>query len=332
MKKIFTLVALSALILPAFAQQDKQITHYFFNNITTNPGAAGVNENICVGMTLRNQWVGFPGNPQTGIFTFSSPLAPKFGGVGLVLIADQLGASKDFTFKASYAYQFKLGANKDKVVSVGLNAGFLNRGIDFSLFNTASGPTYTQLLDPYLMGATGTQSVLKPDLGGGVFYDSRNITFGLSAQQLLAGSDKFGKLTYASGAESHIRRHYYMTGGYKYKPGNGDWLFKPSFLLKSDGVATQFDFNILAEWRETIWGGATYRYQDAATVMIGFYPTLERGNVNKTLRIGYAYDFTTSGMGEPSQGGSTGSHEIYIGYCLKKPVPPRVTYFDPTWL
>ena len=319
MKKIFTIIALSALIIPAFAQQDKQLTHYFFNNITTNPGAAGTNENICVGLTLREQWVGFPGNPRTGAFTFSMPLRPGLGGVGVVVIADQLGASRDFTAKASYAYHARFGEAKNRILSFGLNLGILNKGIDFSILNP------TQLGDAYL-SATSSESVIAPDLGFGVFYKSPTLYFGLSGQELLANP-----LNYASGAKSHIDRHYYLTGGYNYKSSpTSDWEFKPSFLVKTDAVATQFDFNVLAEWRELIWGGLTYRYQDAGTAMVGFYPLSKGGN--STLKIGYAYDYTTSGLGEPSQGASSGSHEIYVGYCIKPPVKPRVTYYDPTWL
>ena len=195
MKKIFTIIALSALIMPAFAQQDKQLTHYFFNNITTNPGAAGTNENICVGLTLREQWVGFPGNPRTGAFTFSMPLRPGLGGVGVVVIADQLGASRDFTAKASYAYHARFGEAKNRILSFGLNLGILNKGIDFSILNP------TQLGDAYL-SATNSESVMAPDLGFGVFYKSPTLYFGLSGQELLANP-----LNYASGAKSHIDRH-----------------------------------------------------------------------------------------------------------------------------
>jgi type IX secretion system PorP/SprF family membrane protein len=328
MKKIFTIIALSAFTLPAFAQQDKQLTHYFFNNITTNPGAAGTNENICVGLTLREQWTGFPGNPQTGAFTLSMPLRPGLGGIGLVLIGDQLGASRDMSVKASYAYHIPFGADRKRILSFGLNLGILNKGIDFTQFNTSNGATYVNALDPYLNGATANTSVMKPDLGFGIFYKSPTLYFGLSGQELLAG-----QLVYNSGtatATSHIVRHYYLTGGYNYPLGSSkSWVLKPSFLVKTDATATQFDFNLLAEWKEQIWGGLTFRYQDAATAMVGFYALK---NSKHTLKVGYAYDYTTSGLGEPAQGGSNGSHELYLGYCIKKPVPPRVTYHDPTWL
>jgi type IX secretion system PorP/SprF family membrane protein len=327
MKKIFTIIALSALSLPVLAQQDKQLTHYFFNNITTNPGAAGTNENICVGLTLREQWTGFPGNPQTGAFTFSMPLAPGMGGVGLVMIADQLGASRDMTVKASYSYHLPISKAKNRILGVGLNLGILNKGIDFTMFNTPSGPTYVNTLDPYLNGANSNASVMKPDLGFGLFYKSPTLYFGLSGQELLAG-----KLDYSSSggsAESHIVRHYYLTGGYDYPVGSTQWVLKPSFLVKTDMTATQFDFNLRAEWRNLVWGGLTYRYYDAATAMVGYNARISN---SQNLKIGYAYDFTTSGMGEPQQGGSNGSHELYIGYCIKKPVPPRVTFIDPTLL
>ncbi len=325
MRKILIAFSLVTLSLTGFAQQDKQLTHFFFNNVTTNPGAAGTNDNICFGLTLRNQWTGFPGNPKTGAFTFSTGLTPH-NGIGMVVIADQLGASSDFTFKGSYSRHFLFSGGRS--LSIGVNGGFISKGINFNQFSNGGVPTYVDITDPYLAGQAGLVSVLKPDLGAGIYYKAERLYFGVSGQELLAGTLKYNAGG-ANFAQSHIARHYYLTGGYTYPLNAGTTRIdlKPSFLLKSDLTATQFDFNLLAEINSAFWVGATYRYQDAATALLGaFVPVGD----NK-LRIGYAYDFTTSGLGEPKQGGSNGSHEIYLGYCIKKPVPPVVKYWDPTW-
>ena len=103
------------------------------------------------------------------------------------------------------------------------------------------------------------------------------------------------------------------------------WLLKPSFLIKSDGTVPQFDVNALAEWNQKIFAGVTYRYQDAVAALVGY----KVGD----LTISYAYDFTTNGLKEPKVGGSQGTHEIYLAYCMKPPTPPKPpVYKDVTWL
>jgi hypothetical protein len=51
-----------------------------------------------------------------------------------------------------------------------------------------------------------------------------------------------------------------------------------------------------------IWAGIGFRTRDAATVMVGF-------NHRETLRIGYAFDITTTDL----KNYSSGSHEVMLG-------------------
>ena len=59
MKKTITYILLTILSGSAFAQQDYQITHYMFDNLSFNPGYAGMNKNINATMIARQQWSGF---------------------------------------------------------------------------------------------------------------------------------------------------------------------------------------------------------------------------------------------------------------------------------
>ncbi len=293
----------------AYSQQDAQFTHFFFNNQTFNPGATGINDKICFGLTARDQWAGFAGNPKTGAFNFATPLGRQ-NGVGLTAIYDQLGASTDVNVKASYSFHVALGNGRK--LGIGIDAGIINKGIDFTKMSPVSAG------DPYLVSPAS--SAMTPDIGVGLFYKSQNLYFGASSQKLIMSKVTLGT------ASTQIRRHYYITGGYNYAMGTGGvWVLKPSFLIKSDGTATQFDINTLVEWSNTFYFGATYRYQDAAAALVGF----RKGS----MVIGYSYDFTTNGLREPSKGASQGSHEIYFGYCIKPPVPPKPPkYIDVTWL
>ena len=47
MKIYAYLIVLGSLFGTSFAQQDYQLTHYMFDNLSFNPGYAGMNNNIC---------------------------------------------------------------------------------------------------------------------------------------------------------------------------------------------------------------------------------------------------------------------------------------------
>jgi hypothetical protein len=67
----------------------------------------------------------------------------------------------------------------------------------------------------------------------------------------------------------------------------------------------QFNLTSLIRYNKKVWGGVSYRYSDAMIGMIG----LELFN---GIRLGYAYDFTISDMGN----NSSGSHEFMVNYCF----------------
>ena len=64
------------------------------------------------------------------------------------------------------------------------------------------------------------------------------------------------------------------------------------------------------------WGGLTYRLQDAIVAMAGVdYKLGGTGLAGGTLRLGYAYDITTSLV----RTASSGSHELLLNYCFNIP-------------
>ena len=91
MKIYAYLIVLGSLFGTSFAQQDYQLTHYMFDNLSFNPGYAGMNNNICGTMITREQWTGFQGNPSTKLLNVHSPVEMLRGGLGFSYINDQLG-------------------------------------------------------------------------------------------------------------------------------------------------------------------------------------------------------------------------------------------------
>jgi hypothetical protein len=86
-------------------------------------------------------------------------------------------------------------------------------------------------------------------------------------------------------------------------------------LVKSDAASTQIDLNVNVLFNKMVWAGVSYRFADAVAPMLGYQKQIGGG----LMRIGYAYDVTTSKL----KGYSNGSHDIMVNYCfnLDKPIP-----------
>ncbi|NMJ88048.1 MAG: type IX secretion system membrane protein PorP/SprF, partial [Thaumarchaeota archaeon] len=82
----------------------------------------------------------------------------------------------------------------------------------------------------------------------------------------------------------------------------------PSFIVRSTEF-TSYTFNIgaIAEYKEKIWGGLSYRQQDAAILLLGYSFFKEN-----SLRLGYAFDYTIIAQDAKS----LTSHELMISYRL----------------
>ena len=113
-------------------------------------------------------------------------------------------------------------------------------------------------------------------------------------------------------------RHYYLTSGFLVNLSENVKL-KPSVMIKEDFKGpTSFDFNTFLLLSDRLWIGGSYRtamkvwkkshlqsdleQKNAASAMLEFF-------VTPRLRVGYSYDFTTSGLADYQ----SGTHEISIG-------------------
>ena len=316
MKKLLLFVSIFSLAGAAHAQQDPQFSQNYFNRVFPNPAAAGATDNICATMLGRHQWVGFDGRPETYMFNASMPFTdPWLGqnhGVGLSVLSDQLGQESTFGVKLAYSYKmpFSLGPGQ---LSAGFAVGLINKSIgnDWDAIDDID-------QDPSIPIA-GT-SDMAFDMDFGVYYRIPNkLYFGISATHLNAPQLEEGDIAPndpISGAVSTMQygnaRHFYVMGGYEHAI-NSDFVLKPNFFLRTDAVSASFDIGALVEYQEMIWGGLSYRLQDAIVPTAGFkYSFAGKGIKGGTLRFGYSYDVTTSLLRQHS----SGSHELMLGYCF----------------
>src|SRR4051812_6836545 len=105
MKKLFYVVSLLFMgVLGASAQQESQYSQYMYNTMTFNPGYTGSREVLSAMALYRSQWVGLDGAPKTMNFSVQTPIGYHGNGLGLNVMSDQIGPTKNTGFTANYAY------------------------------------------------------------------------------------------------------------------------------------------------------------------------------------------------------------------------------------
>ena len=298
--KILLIITLLATYVPdpAYAQQDPQFSLNMFNHMAVNPGYAGSLGMLSAAVLNRQQWMGFEGNPKTTMASVHMPVKP-FGfpsGVGLTFMDDQLGFEKNMTINLNYAYRMELGEGS---LGIGISAGLLSKALDGKWTIPDSEMHIPATQDPAI--PDGTEAGMGFDMGLGLFYHTENFYSGLSATHLFQPT-----VDYGLSAKVDMKRHYYLSAGYNIQLSNPLLELEPSLFAKFDGATFQLDVNARVIYNKRFWGGVSYRLGDAVVVMGG----LELSN---GLRLGVAYDFTTSAIGAYSYG----SVEFMLSYSLE---------------
>lgn len=293
---LFTVVLLMGISSVVQAQQQAMFTQYMFNGLAINPAYAGSHDAISLTGLMREQWTSLPGAPSTQTLAAHSPIRFSRASVGLLLSRDDQDVMQQYGAFASYAYRIPIGKGQ---LAMGLQGGFTQVRTNLNQLNII---TVDNNPDPTFAGNVSTK--LLPNVGAGLYFHTKKYYLGLSVPQLIHHSlDNIEKTT-ASQAEQ--LRHYFLTGGYVFAL-NPQLKLKPSFLLKSvPGAPVELDVNTNLLINETLWLGLGYRSFDALNAMAQL-------QVTPQLSIGYAYDFTVSGLRKVQ----SGSHEIMLNYTIK---------------
>ena len=284
-----------------------------------NPGYAGTSDAICTNVLYRQQWVNFPGAPKTGLLSFDMPLGNLPMGIGLNVMSDQIGFSKTLFARLALSYKRPIGAGN---LGIGIDGGVLQQQFN-GTWITPDGnnvedkaiPNYQAVGQP---SSNPNLNKLTYDLGFGAYYGIANRMYvGLSSTHLAAQDIKA-----SSDVKYALARHYYVIGGYFFNFGEGGkHSINPNVKVKSDAASTQLDVNLTYILNQQFWVGVTYRMQDAIAPMIG-----AKFLKDKSLKVGYSYDLTTSKI----KGYSSGTHEIMLGYCFNVKKTPKVSSYSNT--
>lgn len=296
--------------MAGFAQQDAQYSQYIFNAVYINPAYAGYRERVNLNATYRNQWMGIKGAPKSFSFAADALMPNERVGLSLIASADELGAQKNLSAFANYAYRLPVDEDETSKLAFGLGVGFQQLGIYGDRLEAGDeGDNYIP---------TGTVKKIVPDVRAGVFFSTPKWYVGASANNLIGKLilDKM-KLEFNFPTPAP---HYYVTGGVLIPVVEYEIDFKPFFLIKDDIAGpTVLDLNAFFLFKQKVWIGAGYRtgvklYNKPAVVgdvknnnaIIGMAEVF----FNERLRLGYSYDKSIGGLA--SYSGAT--HEISISW------------------
>jgi len=270
------------------AQQEPQYSQYMYNMSTVNPGyVTDQSSMISLGLLYRAQWTGLAGAPRTPNVFVNLPISEKIE-FSVNYVNDRIGdaiplnnhyANVDAAYILQLSEQFKL--------SFGLKVGANNFRIDASASDVASDPAFKDKI-----------SSTNLTLGAGVYLFKHNFYLGFSAPNLLPADASIGDL-----GVSQSKTHLYAISGFVFDLLD-EVKLKPSLVVKQviDAPFT-FDVSLNSLMYERFELGVSYRYTDAFVALAGFH-------ITKSLKIGYAYDFSLGDLG----GYNNGSHEFILRY------------------
>jgi len=304
---------------PLKAQFDTQLSNYWATISYYNPAYAGHSRNLEATLMSRIQWLGITNAPRTTILTANMPyqLLGKTHGFGAVIYNDRSGLFSVTAYYGQYAWKKKMFKGD---FSIGIQGGYITQSFD---------GTKVQLIDSTLTDDAIPSSIVSGhsiDGSLGIFYtkDKEKWFAGLSVNHVLKP-----KINLNENTIYEIPRSYYFVAGYNIQLNNPLLELQPTMLLKTVEMSSlyldpdsltekvqtntlkamlrnsQVDVSVRIIYDKKFWGGLSWRYGDAAVLMLG--------GKFKMIEAGYAYDFPVSRIVKVS----TGSHELFLRYNME---------------
>lgn len=326
---IIAIIPILAWPLRVLSQQQPHYTQYVLNTYIINPAVAGIENYWDIKASHRHQWAGVNGSPVTTYLTVQGPLSktdypqasatgfnpeggnprgkaywesytapPSHAGAGVTILNDKTGPLSRFSIAGTYAHH--IGIAPGTSLSAGISVGAQRITLD------ATALEFQNPSDPAIAGST-VLGRWRPDVSVGLYLYSAQYFAGLSAQNIVPSGIGFdnGNVKGDSVYRGKLVPHLFGTAGYRLWL-NEDMTLLPSVMIKYiTALPVSVDINAKLQYRDRIWIGASYRHKDGIAAMLGI-------NVNAAFNVGYAYDYTTSGLNIASHG----SHEIVIGFMI----------------
>jgi len=295
----FTVLCFFAKEKQLTAQVEPQFTSNMFTQQLFNPAIYGEKKMATAFGNLRNQWKNI--GPTTYSVYVDAPFTgtKRKHGAGISIIGDEAGLFTVTSVNLAYSHKQKIW---DGTLSIGTQLGFVNLIFDGSGVETVSTDYHSNLNEPSLI--TTETTGLKFDIGLGAHYSNERQYFGLAMTHLAQPELDLSSEDVSTDVYVYYNRTLYLYAGYNMHLRSWpDIELKPNVYFKTDAKTFQIDINCNAWYKDQVFAGMSYRFQDAIALMAGM-------RLKSGILVGAAYDMTTSRMAY----GGFGSTEVFFSY------------------
>jgi type IX secretion system PorP/SprF family membrane protein len=280
--------------------QDLHFSQFMNSPLTTNPANTGFipEADYRIGIQYRSQWTSVPVPFKTAsvfadVQVFRNKIENGWVGLGAVVLNDVAGRGNLRSNKVygSIAYHQMVGLSS--LISAGFNAGFASKRVDITKFtfdNQWNGKVFdagNPSGEAFLTNSNTSYFDLQVGMNYAYFpTENVYVNAGVSVHHI-----NKPKETFFSNSGNEVPRRYigFLNGSFKL---NDDWIINPNAYYSSQAKASELVFggnaayNLVGDGSKVIFGGAYYRWNDAAIAMVGF----EMNNI----RFTFTYDATMS--------------------------------------
>lgn len=291
MKKLISLSVLIFLPMMLMGQLTPVTNHYVLNPLRINPSYAGSRGGLSVAAFYRQQWVGLNGAPRTMSLELDAPVLSDKLGLGLFVVNDKIGVTRQTEVMTSYAFRISVGSG---TLALGLGAGLV-----------ATNTAWSELIvldpgDDYFL--IDSKVFVVPDFSFGTYYSGKNYFLSFSIPRLLGYSFDFDKNKYSLKVEPG-NYNYVVNTGYMFPLGAKARMMPSALVSYSPGDRLLYDGSLHFILYDRVWFGATYRSTGSVTALAQFA-------INNQLKMAYSYDFDFGKLGTYNNG----SHEVMLRY------------------
>jgi type IX secretion system PorP/SprF family membrane protein len=291
MKKIIKLLFFIVIPISVSGQMASFTSQYVLNPLVLNPAYAGNRGVLNVAAFYRKQWVGVKGSPETITLTVDAPFRDDKMGLGLMMVNDKIGVTKETQFKTNYSYKINMGKGN---LAFGLGAGLV-------VTNTAwSDLIVVDPEDEYLL--IDSKAFIVPTFSFGTYYSDQKYFAGFSIPKLIGYKFNFEKNKYV--LHNDMTDYYYLFNtGYLFDLSSNLKFFPSALIVFSPGDKILYDINANFRLMDRLWLGASYRNNRSISGMFQFQLTDQ-------IKFAYTYDFDFAKL----RTFSSGSHEVMLRY------------------
>ncbi len=291
MKRIIKILLLFLIPVGTFGQLTPFTSQYVLNPLSINPAYAGNRGVMNIAAFYRKQWVGVKGSPETMSIAADAPLYDDKMGLGLILMNDKLGVTRETQINSNYSYKISM---KSGILSLGLGAGLIMTNTAWSKLVVLDQGDEFYLID--------SKVFVVPNFSFGAYYSSQNYFAGFSIPKLLGQEFNFEKNRYV--LKNTMKDYNYLFNtGYIFDLSPKLKFFPSVLVVLAPGDYVLFDINANFKVMDRFWLGAAYRNDRAISGLFQF-------QLSNQVKFAYTYDFDFAKL----QTFSSGSHEIMLRY------------------